>query len=71
MAYNNKNYLKRREAAVRLADLHYEPGRQDRCYRWVWERYIYPIYHISYNTFMSWVRAEKNKDPDASQQSLF
>ncbi len=42
MAYKNKNFLKKREAAVRLARLHYEPGRQDRNYKWVWRKYIYP-----------------------------
>lgn len=70
MAYNNKNFLKRRAAAVRLANQHYEPGRQDRCYRWVWEHHVRPIYHISYNTFMVWVRAER-EDLTATQQTLF
>jgi hypothetical protein len=71
MAYNNKNFLKRREAAVRLANQHYEPGRQDRNYRWVWEWHARPLYHVSYNTFMAWVRAERDKEPETQQKTLF
>ena len=72
MAYQNKNFLKKREAAVRLANLHYEPGRQDRNYKWVWRKYIYPTYNIEYDTFMRWRRAEKEKEPPRHfQQSLF
>ena len=57
MAYDNKNFLKKREAAVRLANEYYEPGRQDRCYKWVWRKYIQPLYHIEYKTFMMWISA--------------
>ena len=71
MAYNNKNFLKRRAAAVRLANEYYEPGRQDRCYKWVWRKHIYPIYQVEYDTLLRWIRAEKKANPDAFQQNLF
>ena len=71
MAYNNKNFLKRRAAAVRLANEYYEPGRQDRCYKWVWRKYIRPVYQVEYKTFMLWIAAERAKDPDAFQCTLF
>lgn len=41
MAYNNKNYLEKIKQAVEVTKAHYEPGRQDRNHRWVWNNYIY------------------------------
>lgn len=44
MAYNNKNYLEKIKQAVEVTKAHYEPGRQDRNHRWVWNNYIYDHY---------------------------
>lgn len=43
MAYNNKNYLEKIKQAVEVTKAHYEPGRQDRNHRWVWNNYIYAL----------------------------
>jgi len=51
MAYNHKYKLLRIQAIQRLAYQHYEPGRQDRSWRWVWRCHILPIYQIGFRTF--------------------
>ena len=48
MAYNNKNYLEKIKQAVEVTKAHYEPGRQDRNHRWVWNNYIYDMFHVGY-----------------------
>ena len=62
MAYNNKNYLEKIKQAVEVTKAHYEPGRQDRNHRWVWNNYIYDMFHVGYITYLSWLR----RDPDYS-----
>ena len=64
MAYNGANHLNQRREAVELANRHYEPGRQDRNYTWVWKKHIYTRYHVEYNTFMRWIRAERKVHPE-------
>ena len=55
MAYNNKNYLEKIKQAVEVTKAHYEPGRQDRNHRWVWNNYIYDMFHVGYITYLSGV----------------
>ena len=45
-----------------MTKAHYEPGRQDRNHRWVWNNYIYDMFHVGYITYLSWLR----RDPDYS-----
>lgn len=46
-----------RAARIReLTELHYEPGRQDRCLKTVWRRHIYPVYGISYHAYLRYIR---------------
>ena len=49
MAYNNKNHLEKIKQAVEVTKAHYEPGRQDRNHRWVWNNYIYDITTVQRN----------------------
>ena len=49
MAYNNKNYLEKIKQAVEVTKAHYEPGRQDRNHRWVWNNYIFKFRKYSNN----------------------
>lgn len=62
MAYNNRGYLKRAKAIQELTRLHYERGRQDRCLKWVWRKYIEPDYGISYHTYLSYLSIGEFKD---------
>lgn len=59
MAYNRRNYIQKRKHAVQIANSYYEPGRHDRCYRWVWRKYIRDTFHVDYMTFMRWLREER------------
>lgn len=63
MAYHNKNAIARRKEAVKVTKAYYEPGRHDRCYRWVWHKYIHDQFHIEYDTYLRWLRAEGFKRP--------
>ena len=62
MAYKNKNYLEKIKQAVEVTKAHYEPGQQDPNHRWVWNNYIYDMFHVGYITYLSWLR----RDPDYS-----
>ncbi len=70
---------KERAQAVReLFRQWYEPGRQDRCKRWVWRTKILPEFGISLRTFCRYlgfsedeVRAEYDPAHDPRQMSLF
>jgi hypothetical protein len=56
-----------------LAARYYEPGRQDRCYKWVWKRHIAPIYGFGYRTFLRYlnVNVPPGADIETQQQELF
>jgi len=71
MAYSNKNYQKKRRKAYDLAQQHYEPGRHDRCYKWVWAKVIREVYDVEYCTFLRWIREEKALRAEDTQQNLF
>lgn len=74
MAYNRKGYIKRAKAIQELTAQHYEPGRQDRCYKWVWKKHIHPVYAISYHTYLAYLKVtddEPAPQPDKRQLSLF
>lgn len=70
MPYNKKNYIQKRRHALQVTLQYYEPGRQDRCYRWVWKKYIKDQFHVEYNTYMKWMREERQVT-DSQQLSLF
>jgi len=50
-----KSTLKRKEYVEALIREHYEPGRQDRCKRWVYLHYVYPMTKISERTFYRYI----------------
>lgn len=60
MAYNNKNHLLKRRQALEITRQYYEPGRQDRCHRWVWQKHIRDLFHIEYRTYLKWLREERD-----------
>ncbi len=66
MAYNKRGYFLRAKVLQEIAKQHYEPGRQDRCLKWVWRRHIYPAYGICYRTFL---RCLKARDPEAAEEA--
>ena len=66
MAYNRLNYLKKVVKIQQLTNEHYEIGRQDRCYKWVWKYYIQPTFYIGYGAYIKVlginVKLELNKE---------
>lgn len=55
MAYNKKGYYKRAKALQELTAQHYEPERHDRCYKWVWRKYVYPQFGICYHSYLRYL----------------
>lgn len=73
MAYNRKNHIRKQLHALTVTEQYYEPGRQDRCYRWVWQKYIRDQFHIEYDTYLRWIRAAKKyrlQQADATKSQL-
>ena len=72
MAYNNKNHIRNREHAALITQQYYEPGRQDRCLRWVWRKHIRDLFHVEYATYLTWLRKERARtQQDIRQPTLF
>ncbi|HJE88605.1 hypothetical protein [Rikenella microfusus] len=55
MAYNKKGYYKRAKALQELTARYYEPERHDRCYKWVWRKYVYPQFGICYHSYLRYL----------------
>lgn len=64
MAYNRTGYFKRAKAIQELTARHYEPGRQDRCLKWVWRVHIKPLFGICYQTFLTYQNTKIPEDTD-------
>ena len=53
---------------------HYEVGNQSKCYKAVWRNYIYPMFGISYRTYLNHINSTPiniYQQPDSNQLSLF
>lgn len=58
----HRNTLRRIEQVAALTERYYEPGRLDRCYKEVWRRYVYPLYPMSYRTYLRYLRTNYKKE---------
>lgn len=70
----NDNTLKKAQKVQQLVAEYYEPGRQDRCKRWVWTYKVYPIYPMSERTFYRYLAMPKAQEAlknDTNQLKLF
>lgn len=73
MGYH-RNTLRRIALVCEIVNKHYEPGRQDRCYKEVWRRYVNPVYPCCYRTFLNYIGvniAQQTKHNELKQGSLF
>ena len=65
MAFNPLYTLQIAETVQAITKQHYEPGRQDRNYRAVWQHHVFPVIHIRYKTYLKYLKidieAEKQK----------
>lgn len=50
MAYNNRNRLLMYKKVLEIVEKHYEAGVTT--YSGVWRKHVYPVYPISYQTFL-------------------
>lgn len=73
MAYNKNGYAKRARILQELTEQHYEPERQDRCYKAIWRLHIYRQFGICYITYLKYLRYQPHETstPDFEQLSLF
>lgn len=62
MAYSKNGYFRRAEEIQRITNEHYEPGRQDRCLKWVWKRHIYPTFGVCYSSYLGYLKALRRRD---------
>lgn len=58
MAYNKKGYYQRAAIIQAIAAQHYQPERHDRCYKWVWKKFIYPRYGMCYMSFLRYLHLD-------------
>lgn len=58
MGYGHTYMLRRAKGVQNLVKQHYEKGNHAKCYRQVWRLYSYPVYPMSYNTFLKYVKMD-------------
>lgn len=58
MAYNKTGYYRRARIIQEMTALYYEPERHDRCYKWVWRRYINPQFGMCYHSYLRYLRVD-------------
>ena len=69
---------KRIRAIIAIVNEEYQPGDQNRCYKAIWRRRIWPEYGVCYNTFLSYLgvppselEEEQPENEDTNQLKLF
>lgn len=78
---NRKRYrstIKRIKEIQNIVKREYEPGDQQRCYKAIWRKFVYPRYGVCYDTYLSYIGVkpseleEENPDTgDPNQLKLF
>ncbi|MBE6331665.1 MAG: hypothetical protein E7070_05115 [Bacteroidales bacterium] len=66
MEREKKTYRSTRDRARLIQQLtaaYYEPGNLRRCYRAIWQRYIYPVYPMCYNTYLHYLGIDPAPEP--------
>jgi hypothetical protein len=67
----NKNTMEKRRLVRELVARHYEPGRQDRCKRWVYRNVVLRIYPMSERTFYRYIGSGNEGEERHAQPTLF
>lgn len=57
-----KNTLLRAKHICEITMMYYESGRQDRSYRAIWKKYIYPVYPMCYRTYLNYLKINFKKE---------
>jgi hypothetical protein len=58
MPFNKLHSIQLAETLQNIARQHYEPGRQDRNYRAVWKYHVWPQHHVTYRTFLRYLKVD-------------
>lgn len=71
-----KNVVLRAKKVQELTAQHYQPGRQDRCKRWVFYNVVSKVYPMSERTFYRYLgistdNEENKQQEDKNQLKLF
>ena len=53
----HENTINRIKKVKEITLREYEIGNQKRCYKQVWRKYVYPIYPMSYKTYLRYINA--------------
>lgn len=61
-----ENTLKKIKLVQDMVKRYYEPGRQDRCLRWVWLNHVNKIYPMSERTFYRYCRVRFDPTTDSA-----
>lgn len=70
---HHKSTLERVKKVRAIVDRYYEAGNNNRCYKAVWQRYVCPLYPMSYRTFLSYldIPTPPPTQPTPLERSLF
>ena len=76
MKHQSKHHISTIKRALHVQEIvatHYEPGRQDRCKRWVWRTKVLPEMGISEKRFYEYLTIEATEEnhKDDGQLKLF
>ena len=68
-----KSTLERAKKIRSLTERYYESGNNSRCYKAVWKKFVYPIYPMSYHTYLSYIGlpTTHQEHPDCIELCLF
>ena len=64
MPFNTLYMLQIAERIQEITRQRYEPGRQDRNYRAVWQYHVLPEYHIRYKTYLKYLKIDVKKEKE-------
>lgn len=68
MAYTKRGYFLRAKLIQAITAEHYEPENHARCYKMVWQKYIYPRFGICYRSYLTYLKAEEPESPHKQLQ---
>lgn len=67
----NESTLKRAIQVREVVNKWYEPGRQDRCYEWIYRTKIKAEFGISSRTFRKYLRITTHINPTGKKSNIY
>ena len=67
----HENMQLRIKNVCKIVQEHYEVGNQQKCYKAVWRKHVYPVYPMCYRTFLKYVNySPRNSYPAENKSRL-